>query len=102
MLPEAEEFHPPATVAWLRALGALGLPVSAAVAYGAYECSAFAPMSPPAYWALAALLALAPLAVSGVLFGLASVAESSARTAWELWVRRRGEPQRPHAPARRA
>lgn len=89
MLPEPEEFRPPSTVAWLRGFGALCLIVAGGAAYAAWDAAALVPMTSVAYAGLVTLLCLLPLTSAALAYGLASVAESSARTAWELRIRRR-------------
>ncbi len=89
MLPAEPEFAPPVTVTLLRVFGSGCCVGAAGVAYAALECAALVPLGTAAYAGLSGLLLLLPLSAGVVAFGLASVAESAARTAWELRIRRR-------------
>lgn len=89
MLPAEPEFEPPVTVTLLRVFGAGCGAGAAGVVYAALECAPLVPLGTVAYAALVGLIGLLPTTAGVVAFGIASVAESAARTAWELRLRRR-------------
>lgn len=90
MLPETPEFRSPPMVTLLRAFGVVCLIAAGGVGYAGMECAGFVPLATSAYVAIVGLLALLPLAAGFGAFGLADVVDATARTAWELRVRRRG------------
>ena len=68
---------------WLAALGAGAAPVVL------MDLEKLAPVSASLFWLAVAGAAMVPAFMAAGAFGLAAIVENTARTAWELSVRRR-------------
>lgn len=83
------EFEVPACATGLRLFGWLAVLGAGATPVVLMDFEKFYPGSPVVFWFSIFLTAMLPAFMAAVAFGLATIVENTARTAWELRIRRR-------------